>query len=42
VHHDYKTALAAEVVDEQLEKGVEDKGLIYVAQRVDPEGMAYD
>lgn len=40
MHHDYETALAAEVVDKQLEKGVEDKGLVDVAQRVDPEGDA--
>jgi hypothetical protein len=40
MHEDDQTALAAEEVDEELEESVEDEGLIYVAQRVDPESNA--
>jgi len=40
VHKNDETALSAEEANEELEEGVEDEGLIYIAQRVDPEGDA--
>jgi hypothetical protein len=40
MHKDDQTALATEEVDEELEEGVEDEGLVYIAQRVDPESNA--
>jgi hypothetical protein len=40
MHEDYETALSAEKANEELEEGVEDEGLVDIAQRVDPEGDA--
>ena len=40
MHEDNETALSAEEANEELEEGVEDEGLVYIAQRVDPEGDA--
>jgi hypothetical protein len=40
VHEDNETAFSAEEANEELEEGVEDEGLVHIAQRVDPEGDA--
>lgn len=36
--HDDQVALAAEVVDQELEEGVDGEGLVHVADRVEPLG----